>query len=88
MAHNHMLTNTNAAFAPNTERLRSQSADVISADFLLLTWLNTRHRIVVKKKKVFFFFLKSSRYWTGKILLHVVLRTEELVHCCFPSHLK
>lgn len=52
-----MLTNTNAALAPNTERLRSQSADVISADFLFLTWLNTRHRIVVKKSFLFFFFL-------------------------------
>lgn len=56
MAHDQMLTNTNAPLAGNTERLRSQPAAVICAHFLFLTWRNTQHGAVV----TFFFSFQTA----------------------------
>lgn len=65
MDHNQKLTNANALLALNTERLKSQPADVITAYFLFLTWLNTQHGAVVIFC-FFTFFLKSNDYCTEK----------------------
>lgn len=64
MAHNHMLTNTNGAFAPNTERLKSQLADVVLCRFP--TPHMAQHATPSRRDTFsFLFFPKSSFYWTG-----------------------
>lgn len=87
MAHKHMLTNTNALLALNTERLKSQPADVISADFQFLTWLNTQHGAVVIYF-VLFFFLNSNHCCTEKKTFANVFDWREMLNIDFPCNLK